>query len=772
MVNPDSSTPPATAADSDTTPTAPPMAHTPTNSSTSSSFNLSVPMPTAGMPTSPSFNGHRIHDFLDGLEQHADSAHLSHDQLPQYVLRYCTNRVRQVIESATHIWSGTDWLAARLYLINLYESNDRTPKPSSERLRKWTERHGQEGSITSLRDVDRYNREFTLLAGNLVASGLLLQIDANWYFYRGIPESLRTRVKRRIPTANQKRNSLPQISELLRLLRAEFDDEDADYVTEKVSLRVEAETDDEDADDADAPPPVKRPKKKVAFAPTEKTVPAAPPVDPQAATIDELTRKMQELLIATAQLKRAQGLPPQNNFPDASANSRRCFMCGLIDAHRPGPKYCLETMRLIDDGLIKYNREGRIELPDGSPLPRATSQMGGVAQAVRELKAETTVKGKVHEQPPHMRSASCASFVYDDQEIGTIFESSAASPVPDWRAAPVTRSQKDSVRMDPTKRPAPKAREPPLLPRTTPSRRDEGKTSTDATPPPTKPPVKTRAAPKVATVPTPPPVNTREGYKDAQKARRTPRPDAEMADPSKSAPNVKGGPAYHFTSTVQESVDMDRLQEKILSTAVTVTVRDLIGCSPELQRRFANLTKTRREYNDKPDRPVTAHLVESFEDDYDIDYATFGDEYDWSTANVEYDADAAAADEDYSEEITSPALSQRRIEESLIKVDYDPAEDDDQSIYRRYASAIRVIVEPLFAMVTGRFQGKFNGHAVYIMIDTGSELNIVGPGYGMRSVVGVEERDKILCIYCLVEAFICIYVLSNLRSYLVRISKF
>ncbi|GLB44066.1 putative zn-finger domain-containing protein [Lyophyllum shimeji] len=49
----------------------------------------------------------------------------------------------------------------------------------------------------------------------------------------------------------------------------------------------------------------------------------------------------------------------------------------------------------------------------------------------------------------------------------------------------------------------------------------------------------------------------------------------------------------------------------------------------------------------------------------------------------------------------------------------------------------------------------------------------VGPGYGMRSVVGVEERDKILySIYCLVEAFICIYVLSNLRSYLVRISKF
>ncbi|EDR13463.1 uncharacterized protein LACBIDRAFT_322422 [Laccaria bicolor S238N-H82] len=37
---------------------------------------LRIPMPTPGTPTTPYFKGKRIEDFLDSLEQHADSVSL------------------------------------------------------------------------------------------------------------------------------------------------------------------------------------------------------------------------------------------------------------------------------------------------------------------------------------------------------------------------------------------------------------------------------------------------------------------------------------------------------------------------------------------------------------------------------------------------------------------------------------------------------------------------------------------------------------------------
>ena len=47
-----------------------------TSSSSDKSLNatLGVPMPTPGTPGAPKFKGKHVSDFLDALEQHADSA--------------------------------------------------------------------------------------------------------------------------------------------------------------------------------------------------------------------------------------------------------------------------------------------------------------------------------------------------------------------------------------------------------------------------------------------------------------------------------------------------------------------------------------------------------------------------------------------------------------------------------------------------------------------------------------------------------------------------
>jgi len=118
------------------------------SSDTSLNATLGVPMPTPGTPSAPKFRGKHVSDFLDALEQHADSARVSHSLLPGYVLRYCHSKVRLVI-GASALLSGDDWVRTRVYLTDLYGSNDSVPPNSPDRLCHWCSSHGESGSITS-----------------------------------------------------------------------------------------------------------------------------------------------------------------------------------------------------------------------------------------------------------------------------------------------------------------------------------------------------------------------------------------------------------------------------------------------------------------------------------------------------------------------------------------------------------------------------------------------------------------------------------------------
>lgn len=178
------------------------------SSDTSLNATLGVPMPTPGTPGAPKFKGKHISDFLDALEQHADSARVPHSLLPGYVLRYCHSKVRLVI-GASSLLSGDDWVRTRVYLTDLYGSNDSVPPNSPDRLRHWCSSHGESGSITSRKDVDKYYRDFTALSSDLTPHKML-DNDIYLCFYRGIPTSLRAKIKSAYP---------PLISKHLRHLR-------------------------------------------------------------------------------------------------------------------------------------------------------------------------------------------------------------------------------------------------------------------------------------------------------------------------------------------------------------------------------------------------------------------------------------------------------------------------------------------------------------------------------------------------------------------------
>ena len=721
----------------------------PTSSSSESSLNatLGVPMPTPGTPGAPKFKGKRISDFLDSLEQHADSARVPHSQLPSYVLRYCHTKVRMVI-GASALLTGDDWVATRLYLDDLYGSNDSIPLNSPDRLRQWCTKHGESGNITSRKEVDKYYRDFTALSADLTPHKMLAN-DVHLCFYRGIPTSLRSRIKKWIPSTNLKTSSPPTMTTLLGLLRSEFDDEDLDAKTTDVSIDLDSDSDsslsdsDEDIDKVVLIKKKKKPSKKVTF---EKTVPAAPIIEPVGLSpVDRLAKQMEDLKLSHAEIPRSVNRNSNAN-QSSSQNNReaRCFFCDLTN-HRLGLQFCPEVKVCINEGLAAYTPQGRLARPDGSELPRAFGSDGGVAKVLREQQAVSShLKGKAREAsrdlPPHM--ANYAGLLFDGQEIlsSDVFNASSSSVVPEWRTSPssilaVTRSQKDKeTRFDPIKRPEKKQNEAKSIPKPKESQN--------------KPPVPTLSNLRPANAPVqstpqafnlrpstvqstpqafnlrPPAVNTEDAFKGRRATSKT--KDVEMKDANSKA---KSAPSYHFTSDIQEMYDLDKIvREKVNKTLVHLELGELLAISAFLQKSVSNMTKTRREYVSKP---VVANVVEILEE---TDWA---EEEILSTELAEYDSD----DEEYFRSLPeAESFTNSGFIESRVGLEFDESVESKEEILIRYALAVKfhLMPQPLFAMVTGRFRGKFAGIDVVFMVDTGSELNLMAQEFYDKTNLAID----------------------------------
>ncbi|RDB16195.1 hypothetical protein Hypma_003101 [Hypsizygus marmoreus] len=223
----------------------------------------------------------------------------------------------------------------------------------------------------------------------------------------------------------------------------------------------------------------------------------------------------------------------------------------------------------------------------------------------------------------------------------------------------------------------------------------------------------------------PPPINTQDAFKKHKRVAPPPKNDVEMHDGTK--PAGRPGPSYHFTSSIQEMVNVDSLQEKILSTPITLTLRELIGSSPELQRRIANLTKTRREYTEKP---VVANLVDRFDDHYEETLQEM------MKNQVDLDDEEDDVDDAPPESFVTVDLGDGlchlvfKSTSTLPKTPKKTSSNVTLTPQRVLSGSIPTL--SLFAMVTGRFRGTFGGATIYFMVDTGSELNLVSSELSAR----------------------------------------
>lgn len=160
--------------------------------------------------------------------------------------------------------------------------------------------------------------------------------------------------------------------------------------------------------------------------------------------------------------------------------------------------------------------------------------------------------------------------------------------------------------------------------------------------------------------------------------------DVEMKDPKDE--NKKGAPQYHFTSDVQEQVSIDAVMKSIMNQTVSLSLRDIIGISPILQKRFSDATKTRREY---------------------------------TTKSGEYDLYSPEAE--YSIARSNHGVYKHETRRTL----YIPDADEFQTFMVRYSNAVQLRPTKLLAMTTGVFSAKMCGQIIKFMVDTGSELNLI-----------------------------------------------
>ena len=102
-----------------------------------------------------------------------------------------------------------------------------------------------------------------------------------------------------------------------------------------------------------------------------------------------------------------------------------------------------------------------------------------------------------------------------------------------------------------------------------------------------------------------------------------------------------------------------------------------------------------------------------------------------------YDSD----DEDYFRSLPeTESFTNSGFIESRVSLEFDESTESKEDILIHYVSAVKIHLtpQPLFAMVTGRFRGKFAGIDIVFMIDTGSELNLMAQEFYDRMNLAID----------------------------------
>ncbi|KAJ3474307.1 hypothetical protein NLI96_g12533 [Meripilus lineatus] len=391
-----------------------------------------VSMPQPGTRNAPCFKGKYPSDFIENFHAATKAAGIPDNDLPKLVLRYCVPNVRMVIKNDI-AFSGVDWKAASERLIFLYDSGDAKVKAHPERLNKFVLKCAKKKVVKGSKTLDLYHHAFKKRVGDMLTTNRMTSKQVDLAFYHGLPVRLRKDIKSDLEDTVQGKLSdrnPPKLDETIKVVRAYFDEDDIDRgyasFSDSSDSDSDSEADDEssdsdddsdddeddddglfkkkkkkskgkDSDDEDAfgseseDEKSKKKKKKNKNWSKNKKKNSKKNKQKKDKEVSKLTNELQRLQILVESLKNPPVLPPPVATSAAAFHqaqlARRCYMCDGVEGstltHPIGIRQCPETERLIKDGLIEFNKIGRLVKADGSDLPRAPPGCGGIAALLR-----------------------------------------------------------------------------------------------------------------------------------------------------------------------------------------------------------------------------------------------------------------------------------------------------------------------------------------------------------------------------------------------------
>ncbi len=681
----------------------------------------------------PRFKGKHVEEFITSLEDIANANTVDVKHLPKAVVRYASTKVKSVLEAEV-AFEGEDWDIAKERLRYIFGSLTHTHKPDPRKLRKFAELSAANNSVTSLVTLDQYNFEFSRKAGKLVQDGAMSQRELNDLFHHGLPKRLRTAILKDLVDVVRKRTN-KGISESNQPTKTEVLDTARDYYKAVDAMRKRAGTDsssDESESDSTTATPspssasdsddISRDKRRKGrsgrsskrrsrrSASTQPNRSSSNQDKPRERThshsdseIEPLSKKdfHREFEAMTQKWFRDNGfnsyvpgpsgstvmpapqgfpnstVPPQFNvmqgsgpphYQPRSFASRICYVCGKTEGmdldHLLGTHRCPETTRLIQDGLVIFSPvSGRLSYPNGQPLPSTDHMPHGIAAFLRDPSRSAQQQPPAQprrDPPPHQASVMSVGLCLDGRPVLS-YPSVASVSLGQAHAFPVsTRSQ--------AKLPSKSVHWQDTPPHTA---------AADPLPSlPTLPPTSSR----------PPSVNTEKGWRDAQKEKSRVPPASYDDSTSRGRATGRQSP-LRFTSDVQDSVSVASMEDHILGTRVTLTLRECLGMSTSLQKRMAALVKTRRDFGStqRPPESATAH----------------------ASANAASVADSSSA---------APHLE--------AEISFTQGSEHLDDLLDRYAASVALADSRQFAMVSGVIQVVFAGRKADFLVDSGSELNL------------------------------------------------
>ncbi|KAJ3991203.1 hypothetical protein F5050DRAFT_1812816 [Lentinula boryana] len=600
-------------------------------------YNLRVPMPIPRTRDAPHFNGRYIGDFLNRIVQHGAYAGITNtDELVNYIVEYSSDKVKDLILYMAEFdpeVQGKTWKEAKAALYSLYGTIDKPKEYTEEEMISFCREQSAKSTFVKTSEIESYYRAFIPIAASLKKQGLITDNQFNLYFVKGLPGSMKDWFASAIPQVNRTKYNPPTVAVTLATLKAKFDKDSVIYEDWKHADEDNAKSDFDNIGNRVTGPTF---QEEIGIEPpnpgSSAVMPTQDNVQRKFNNVEDLARKLDALTLAV-QNQRA----PLRQNQGSDSMPPRCFMCGQSGVHPLGIRFCPETNTLISERLLTFNAQRNRKYADSRP--------------------------------------SASSAKYGSSEYGGFDV---------WRLGGA--QWKIPIRpVAPRPAPNPNSQLPPQTiqyPQTQPHK--EVRFDTGPTPTPSK-----------DNIPQPPnPINNERGWKGSRPGNpRGGNQDVEMKDGDVRKGN--NGPQYHFTSKLQEYADPDKMFSNIGDMKVEVPLFQLLGLSPQLSKRFAEGTRTRREYG----APTTSS-AELFPFPSDSGY--------------EGDREALAS----IVGTRGPALTERRV---FVEKE-DP--NLEEFVFRCSNAAAQIPQTRFFAMTVGDVKLTINGTEFLAMIDSGSELNV------------------------------------------------